>query len=116
MLKFFAFLFICVVLFAGVFIYQNESTSTSFFSTEDIAQIKANSSEFHDKKVTLKGTVSSRFGLFGKGVYNLDDDSGSIIVITSKTIPESGKKVVVNGTVNQAFSFGESQMLVIIED
>ncbi|MBL4888494.1 MAG: hypothetical protein JKX97_00565 [Candidatus Lindowbacteria bacterium] len=118
MLKIISFVLVLVALFVGVLLYQNESPSNllSTFSTEEIANIKTNSSQFHDQKVTIKGVVGSRFGLFGSGLYNLDDGSASILVMTSKAIPDSGKEMIVEGVVNQAFSYGEQQVVVIIEN
>lgn len=104
--------------FIGVFLYKNNSTSNflASFSAEKISNIKTNSSLFHDKKVMIKGTVGGRFGVLGKGFYQVMDNNDSILVFTTNAVPESGTEVVVGGVINQAFSYGNQQVVVLIED
>ncbi len=118
MLKTISFLLVFVLLLVGFFLYQKESPVNLLltFSTENIANIKANSSKFHNKKVTIKGVVGSRLGVLGSGFYNLDDGSENILVMTSKAVPDSGDEVIVKGVVNQAFSYGDQQVVVIVDN
>ncbi|GAB4217808.1 MAG: hypothetical protein OHK0012_23800 [Synechococcales cyanobacterium] len=50
--------------------------------------------------VTVKGKVSNQFTLFGSGLYQVDDGTGTIWVVTQKGAPNLGADVVVQGEVN----------------
>ncbi len=47
--------------------------------------------------------------------YVVRDDTGEIHVITEGAVPQKGQKVRVTGTVIQAFSLGDSSLLVLKE-
>jgi hypothetical protein len=48
--------------------------------------------------VALKGIVGDRAPLLGATVYELQDNTGKIWILTQKTAPEKGQEVVVTGT------------------
>ena len=47
--------------------------------------------------VQIKGRVSNRAPLLGKSVYELQDPTGSIWVLTKDTIPNVGDEIVLKG-------------------
>lgn len=73
--------------------------------------------EYHGRKVIVSGVAGGAFGLAGYGIYNLSDSSGSIYVSTEKGIPPEGKEIShLKGTVQQSFTFGSKNFIVIVED
>ncbi len=106
-----------LVLIVGLFFYLEDSPSELLltFSAETIADIQTKSSEFHNQSVTVQGVVGKRLGFLGSGMYYLDDGTDSILIMTSKALPATGSKVIVQGVVNQTFSFGDNQVVVIVE-
>lgn len=55
-------------------------------------------SQGKDAIVTLKGTVGDRAPLLGGTVYELQDATGKIWVLTKGQAPEKGQEIVVKGT------------------
>ncbi len=72
-----------------------------------IADINRDPGRFAGKEITIKGQASDSFGGFGQGVYQLDDGSGRIWVLSQNFgLPGNGNKVTVTGQVQQGLSFG----------
>ena len=87
--------------------------------TTDIADIKADPSQYEGKEVAIKGTVSNSFwlALLTKGAYQVTDDTGSIWVVTSHTPPDKDAEVRVKGTVESAITIGDRSLgTVVIEE
>jgi hypothetical protein len=60
-----------------------------------------------NKEVTVAGTVTHSFGLLGNGVYEVNDGTGSIWVLSQGYgVPSDGTKVGVTGTVVPTLEFG----------
>jgi hypothetical protein len=55
-------------------------------------------SQGKDAIVTLKGTVGDRAPLLGGTVYELQDATGKIWVLTKGQAPEKGQEIIVKGT------------------
>ena len=92
--------------------------STGCAFTTDIADIKADPSQYEGKTVTIKGTASNSFwlALLTKGAYQLTDDTGSIWVVTSHTPPDKDAKARVKGTVESTITIGDRSLgTVVIE-
>lgn len=72
-----------------------------------IADITRDPSRFANKDVTISGQASDSFGAMGNGVFQVDDGTGRIWVVSQNFgIPGNGVKVTVTGRVQQGFSFG----------
>ena len=72
-----------------------------------IAQINSDPGSFMNKEVTVAGTVTHSFGLLGNGVYEVNDGTGSIWVLSEGYgVPSSGAKVGVTGNVIPTLEFG----------
>jgi len=65
----------------------------------EIAKIKQDPSRFQGKTVQVEGTVTTSFGAMNMGGYEIQDETGSIYVISNHGVPSGGAKVVVQGTV-----------------
>jgi len=83
-----------------------------------VADIKKNPERFEDKQVTLHGkaTEVTKLPFLSQSFYQLDDGSGTIVVVSQKALPPEGKKVFVRGKVKSAFKMGgQTYGLVVME-
>ena len=65
--------------------------------------------------VTVRGEVTSRVKILGFKAYELTDDSGQIMIVTERGVPNAGETVTVTGVVNEVFSMGQLTKTVIME-
>lgn len=80
-----------------------------------IGKILNNPREYEAKTLTISGEVTEVFSLFVVKYFMLKDSSGSIAVVTDRALPKPGQKLKVKGTVEEAFSLGDQQLLVFLE-
>lgn len=72
-----------------------------------IADITRDPSRFTNKDVTISGQASDSFGAMGNGIFQVDDGTGRIWVVSQNFgVPGNGVKVTVTGRIQQGFSFG----------
>lgn len=64
-----------------------------------IGRINADPNRYRNRTVRLEGTVTNAFGALSAGGYQLEDDTGRIVVISSRGVPSKGSRVSVSGTV-----------------
>ncbi len=84
-----------------------------------IADIKRNPERFENIAVTLHGKATgvTKLPFMTESFYEIDDGSGTIVVVTKNALPPEGKKVFVRGKVKSAFKIGgQSYGLVVMED
>jgi hypothetical protein len=93
-------IFFLSVILAGVLAF------TACPSQTTISQINQNPSKYQNKQVGLVGTVTDSYGVLGKGVYELDDGTGRIWVLTTEGVPSRGARVGVSGHVYTGIQFG----------
>lgn len=80
-----------------------------------IQKIRTNPRDYADKEVTISGTVADSFSLVVVKYFLIDDGTGQMAVVTQKSMPVKGTKVKVTGTLQDVFSLGDQQLLVLIE-
>jgi hypothetical protein len=83
-----------------------------------IANIESNPSKYVGKDTAVAGRVTNSYGvaLLG-GVYKVDDGTGSIWVLTNRSVPSRNSRVGVKGKVQDGLNFGgKSYGLGMIED
>ena len=80
-----------------------------------IGTIKDNPRAYSEKVVTIEGEVTKVFSLLVVKYFTLTDNTGEITVISEKPLPKLGTKLKVKGKVEEAFSLGNQQLLVVIE-
>ncbi len=85
------------------------------FSTP-IGKILADPRAYAGKTVTVSGEVTQVFSLIFIKYFRLKDKTGEIVVVTDKPLPKVGTKISVKGTVQEAFSIGDQQLIVIVEE
>lgn len=84
--------------------------------TIPIGDLRANSAGYDGQTVQVKGTVKSAAGALGYGVYQLDDGTGTIMVVTETGgAPAQGAMVGVQGVFHSAFTIGTDVVAVIVE-
>jgi hypothetical protein len=72
-----------------------------------IADINSDPGRFARKQITIQGKASNAFGGFGSGVFQVEDSTGSIWVLSQGfPLPGNGSDVSVTGEVEQGMSFG----------
>ena len=87
-------------------------------ATVRIGDIRNTPNRFHNKKVTVRGTVDQTLTLpiLGVGVYQLNDGSGKIWVKPKQKTPEKGDHVIVTGTIKVGITIsGRNFGLILIE-
>ena len=75
-------------------------------SRTTVNKIQQDPGRFYNKEVALSGTVTESYGALGTGVYQLDDGTGKIWILSeSYGVPGKGAHVDVTGTVVDTISF-----------
>jgi|SRR5215472_7077760 len=64
-----------------------------------IGRINADPMRFNNRSVRVEGSVANSIGAMGVGGYQLEDDSGRIVVLTNQGVPSRGARVEVSGRV-----------------
>ena len=67
--------------------------------TIKIGQINADPSRYRNHTVSVTGTVTTSVGVLNTGGYQIEDDTGRILVVSRSGIPSKGSRVTVTGTV-----------------
>lgn len=87
-------------------------------ATVRIGDIKNSPDRFHNKTVTLSGTVDETILLpiLGVGVYQLNDGTGEMWVKPGEDLPAKGDRVTVTGTIKVGLIIsGRSFGMILIE-
>ena len=69
-----------------------------------IGRITADPSRYRNRTVLVEGQVTNAFGALATGGYQLEDDTGKIVVISNQGIPSKGSKVAVSGRVMEGIT------------
>jgi hypothetical protein len=102
-------------LFLSVLLLVLFSTA-SCTSTTKIGDILADKSSYEGKEISIKGTVGESIWVSEKGVYKLDDGSGTIWVIATEPPPKQGQSITTKGKIQSAFTLlGQSYGTVLVE-
>ena len=73
---------------------------------KSIADIERDPGKYSNKEVTIAGNVVSSFGALGTGMYQVNDGTGTMWVVSENYgVPSKGAKVAVVGRVMDTFSF-----------
>lgn len=65
--------------------------------------------------VTVRGKVSNPLNVMLMKAYDVEDDSGTIKIVTERGLPKVGDLVTVQGQVRELFNFNGVNMTVIYE-
>lgn len=75
-------------------------------SKTTISRINQDPGKYQNKEIGLIGTVTDSYGVLGNGVYELDDGTGRIWIVTTRGVPARGSRVGVSGRVYTGLQFG----------
>jgi hypothetical protein len=91
--------------------------TTACPSRTSINDIKANPDKYMNKEVAIAGTVRNSFGIaMLGGVYTVDDGTGSMWVLTNKSVPSKGTRIGVKGKIQDGVNYnGKQYGLAMIE-
>lgn len=82
-----------------------------------IADINRDPGRFAGQEITIKGQSSNAFGGMGTGMFQVDDGSGRIWVLSENFgVPGEGATVAVTGRVEQGISFGGKNFGVMLRE
>ena len=81
-----------------------------------IGQINADPSRYHNKEVGVAGRVTDSYGFMGMGIYEIDDGTGHLIVVTHRGVPSRGSRVAAKGHIQTGFSFGGRSFGTVLEE
>lgn len=85
--------------------------------TTPIREILDDPSRFADQKVRIAGDVTSAVGVFGTGLYQVDDGTGQLAVVAKGGgVPREGARVAVEGKIRPGFTLGTQTLTVMIEE
>ena len=71
-----------------------------------INQIMADPHRYANREVGIVGHVVQSYSVVGKGVYQVDDGTGKLWVVSDKGVPRKGARVAVKGTIRDGFDLG----------
>lgn len=80
-----------------------------------IKKVLENPRDYSSKPVRISGEVKEVFSLVVVKYFVVKDKTGEIAVVTKRPLPAEGTKITVKGTVHEAFSIGDKQLIVIVE-
>ena len=89
-----------------------------------IGNIESDPGRFYDKDVAIAGTVQNAYGVSipiiknGQGgIYKIGDGTGSIWVLTQRSVPSRGAELGVKGKIQNGVNYnGKNYGLVLVED
>lgn len=91
---------------AGLLVLLIGAVSTAACASRSINQVLADPGRYHDKQVKLSGSVVDSYSMVGRGVYQLDDKTGRLWIVSDNGVPRRGARVNVKGTVREGFTLG----------
>lgn len=68
-----------------------------------LARVTADPSRYRNREVTVSGRVVTSASLLGRGFYRIEDNSGSLWVVSSFGVPRQGSRVRVTGRIQDGF-------------
>lgn len=85
-------------------------------STTPIGKLLAEPGHYDGRTVRVQGTVTRGAGVLGIGAYEMEDGTGSIVVIAQgQGIPAQGSRTRVRGTFQSVFSFMGRTIAAIVQ-
>ncbi len=84
--------------------------------TVRIGRILSNPARYHSRTVRVDGRVERAYGALIAGVYQVDDGSGRIYVLSNRPVPGKGAHVAVKGTVLNGITVGSHSFGTVIQE
>jgi len=84
---------------------------------EKISKIQLDPGRYAGKEIGIAGRVVDSFGAMGRGVFQIDDGTGRMWVLSTRYgVPGTGAKVAVIGRIEQGFSFGGRNFGTVLKE
>jgi hypothetical protein len=83
---------------------------------ETISKINADPGRYRDKDVTVAGTVTDSYGVLDMGIYEIDDGTGKLLVVTRRGLPSRGAKVGARGRIYTGASYSGKSYGTVLEE
>jgi hypothetical protein len=100
------------LLFAGILLVLAACNT----KTTSIKTLLADPGKYDGKTVRIAGEVGQSIGALGFGAYEVNDQTGTISVVTQGGgAPTRGARVGIEGTFRAAYTLGTSSRAVIVE-
>lgn len=86
--------------------------------TKPIQELLDDPSRFDGQTVRIAGEVKESIGALGLGIYQIDDGTGILTVVSKDGTgaPREGARVGVEGEFRSAFTLGTRTVAVLVED
>jgi hypothetical protein len=82
-----------------------------------IAKINLDPGRYAGREITVVGQVTDSFGFGGRGVFQIDDGTGTLWVLPGPFgVPSRGARFAVTGRVEQGFTFGGRNFVTILRE
>ena len=82
-----------------------------------IEKLNRDPGRYAGREVTIAGRVVDSFGALGRGVFAVDDGTGTMWILAGQYgIPGAGAKLAVSGHVEQGFSLGGRNFATILRE
>jgi len=82
-----------------------------------IELIQRDPARYQNKEVAIRGTVVSSWGALGTGMYQIDDSTGRIWVMSDKFgVPGKGTRVGVAGTIIPTVNLGGRSFATVLRE
>lgn len=75
-------------------------------ASTSIQKVLADPSRYRDREVTISGNVVNSFSVVGRGIYHVEDDTGSLWVVSDHGVPRKGARVSTTGTIRGGIDLG----------
>ena len=72
-----------------------------------INQIMADPQRYANREVSIVGKVVKSYSVMGNGVYQVDDGTGKLWVVSKTGVPREGARVAVKGKIRDGYNFGD---------
>lgn len=88
--------------FASLFVAVAICSAVGCTGATDISELLSHGEQYNGEEVKVRGTVTNsvRIPLVDIRIYNVQDGTGEVVVLTSGPLPDRGDKVSVKGTFN----------------
>ncbi|MBI3950665.1 MAG: OB-fold nucleic acid binding domain-containing protein [Acidobacteria bacterium] len=84
---------------------------------KSIADIMRDPSRYVNEEVTIAGRVTRSFGALGRGIFEVDDGTGRMWVLSEQYgVPGQGAKVAVTGRVIQGITFAGQNFATVLRE
>ncbi|HEX8072443.1 MAG TPA: hypothetical protein VF546_21025 [Pyrinomonadaceae bacterium] len=90
--------------------------SLAAWAKTTINKINADPSRYHNKKVSIVGTVTDSYGIMGQGAYEIDDGTGRMWVVADRTVPAKGARVEAKGHIITGFAFNGRNLGTVLQE